>query len=62
MAIEEASGHSGGIWMLSTDNTVSVELIQSFSQVITLKLKKGSSEWMSSLIYASHVPSSRVLL
>lgn len=59
VAIEEASGHAGDIWVLSADRGVTINIVHSCSQIITLKLSKGQREWMSSFMYDSRVPTVR---
>lgn len=62
LVIEEAVGHASGIWVFSSVRDVNATLVYSSNQVISLKLIRGSCEWISSLIYASPVPSTRALL
>lgn len=53
-AISEARGHSGGIWILKSQNcTYDIEIIDSYFQSITIALEKDRVIWYLSAIYAS---------
>lgn len=62
VAIEKAVGHARGSWVLSTNRGVSIDLVDSSNQIITLKLAKGDTECMASFVYASLVPTVRAQL
>ncbi|KAJ1395871.1 Endonuclease/exonuclease/phosphatase superfamily [Sesbania bispinosa] len=60
VCIVEAAGHSGGIWiMVQFSCSFSVDLINSFSQVVTIKLSSSRRSWACSVVYGSHVPINR---
>ncbi|KAJ1421151.1 Endonuclease/exonuclease/phosphatase superfamily [Sesbania bispinosa] len=62
-ALMEASGHSGGIWVLGEIGSgFSFSIIDSFHQAITFRISKGSEAWSCSAIYASPCPAVRELL
>lgn len=52
--VVEASGFSGGIWILWNSNSITIEPILSTTQAITVKvLNVGGQPWLLSAIYAS---------
>ncbi|KAJ1394320.1 hypothetical protein SESBI_34263 [Sesbania bispinosa] len=62
-ALMEASGHSGGIWVLSEiGNGFSFSIIDSFHQATTFRISKGSEAWACSSIYVSPCPAVQELL
>ena len=54
VGIVEAQGQSGGIWVLSSDLSMTVSVLDIHQQVVTLMLKKGSCTFFYSAVYASH--------
>lgn len=59
VAIEEAIGHSSGLWVLSSDNRISISILESNAQAVTICIKCGRAKWVCSLVYASPTPSTR---
>ncbi|XP_025625104.1 uncharacterized protein [Arachis hypogaea] len=57
--IEEAQGHSGGIWALSAWPRVSCNVVAASSQVVCIEFSNGGFSWICAVIYASPVPSIR---
>lgn len=51
--IEEARGHSGGIWVLSCRDDLTYSLIHSMSQAITFSIRKKDSMWYCTAAYGS---------
>lgn len=50
----EASGFSGGIWILWDTNVVNIDHISSISQAITLRVNNiGGQTWLLTAVYAS---------
>ena len=62
MGLVEAQGHCGGIWVLSNDENMTVMVLDSHNQVLTMKLSRGSCSWCCSTVYGSPTPSMRELL
>ena len=59
VAVVEAQGHSGGLWVLVQQNSYTFSIFDVFSQMITFKVACGRMEWMCSCVYASPIPSVR---
>lgn len=59
VALEEVRGHSGGIWILLSDNRVSISVVDSNTQAISVKIELGAAKWICSMVYASLTPSIR---
>lgn len=57
--IQEARGHSGGIWVLSNRDDIIFDLVYSTHQAITLSIRKQNVVWYCSAVYASPVFTSR---
>ncbi|KAL4328991.1 hypothetical protein AHAS_Ahas13G0255400 [Arachis hypogaea] len=57
--IEEAHGHSGGIWVLSAWLGVSCNVVAASLQVVCVEFSNGGFSWVCAAIYASPVPSIR---
>ncbi|XP_016195762.1 uncharacterized protein LOC107636788 [Arachis ipaensis] len=57
--IEEAQGHSGGIWVLSVWPGVSCIVMAVSLQVVCIEFLNGGFSWVCAVIYASPVPSIR---
>lgn len=53
--IQEAQGHSGGIWVLSCVRDVTFTLIDTMTQAITFEVRVRNAFWYCSAIYASPV-------
>jgi hypothetical protein len=52
--IIEACSFSGGIWLLWNSNVITIELLLSITQTITMKVTNvGGQSWLLSAIYAS---------
>ncbi|KAK9938788.1 hypothetical protein M0R45_015509 [Rubus argutus] len=59
----EATGFSGGIWLLWNENKVHVDFVDSNVQSITVKIAlPGKPTWLFSAIYASPTPAVRSTL
>ena len=59
IAIEEARGFSGGIWILLKDSTMQYVVFDSMSQAASIKLGNAGGEWIFTAIYASPTPTTR---
>ena len=57
MAVSEANGHLGGIWVLGV-NGVSFSMVDCFPQVISLEVGVGAGRWVGSTVYGLLTPSS----
>lgn len=57
--LQEAHGHSGGIWVLSCCDDVSFALVDSCFQAITFSIKRRNVLWNCTAVYASPTPSVR---
>lgn len=57
--IQEARGHSRGIWVLSCKEDLVFSLIDSMFQAITFSVSKGNFSWFISAVYASPIFSVR---
>ncbi|WJX93701.1 GPN-loop GTPase qqt1 [Trifolium repens] len=60
--IQEARGHSGGIWILSNRTDLCFTLIDSISQAITFTISKGLASWCCTVVYGSPVYTIRTSL
>jgi endonuclease/exonuclease/phosphatase family metal-dependent hydrolase len=60
--IQEARGHSGGIWILSNRTDLCFTLIDSISQAITFTISKGLASWCCTAVYGSPVYTIRTSL
>lgn len=60
--LQEANGHSGGIWILSCVNDITVSLTDSIHQAISFSIQKRNVARHCSAIYASPTPSNRNFL
>lgn len=60
--LQEANGHSGGIWILSCVNDITVSLTDSIHQAISFSIQKRNVVWHCSVVYASPTPSNRNFL
>ena len=56
VAIEEAQGHSGGLWILSSTSGISYSVVDSCSQAITVEISKANRKWVLTAVYASPIP------
>lgn len=54
--IEEARGHSSGIWVLSCVDNIMFTLVSSNIQAINFAIRKGNVNWFCSAVYASPTP------
>ncbi|XP_057425754.1 uncharacterized protein LOC130719131 [Lotus japonicus] len=60
LAIEEAHGHSGGIWALGlTSLHVQVGVVATHPQAISLRFSSDTASWIGTGVYASPTPSLR---
>lgn len=60
LAIEEAHGHSGGVWALGiTSLHVQVTTIASHPQAVSLRFSSALASWVGTGVYASPIPSLR---
>ncbi|XP_019460046.1 PREDICTED: uncharacterized protein LOC109359804 [Lupinus angustifolius] len=62
IAIEEAIGNLGGIWLLSTNCSFSFSIVTQHHQVVTIRVALGENSWILYVVYVSPTPSARVLL
>lgn len=62
VAIADAQGHAGGIWLLSSTTALSTSIIDVTNQCVTVQISLGGNLWYLSAIYASPIPSSRFQL
>lgn len=63
LQVVEAEGHSGGIWILKqSGSSIQVDLVDIYSNTITLKLSCGNLFWYLTGIYASPTYVARVPL
>ena len=60
--IIEAQGHSGGIWILSSKQSICCNVLSCFNQAIIVEFSRGRSKWLCTVVYASPIPSQRELL
>lgn len=60
--VQEARGHSGGIWILTNRDDLTFNLIDSSFQAITFSISKGNASWYVSAVYASPIFSVRCAL
>lgn len=60
IAIEEAQGHSGGIWALKNPQS-SIKIIpwKSMHESITVRVVQGNSGWLCSGVYANPIYAAR---
>nr|TKS09419.1 hypothetical protein D5086_0000093490 [Populus alba] len=56
LAIVEANGHAGGIWILTSGGQFNTSIIVSMSQSITLEIQASNQTWSLSEIYTSPIP------
>lgn len=59
MAISEANGHSGGIWVLGLKGRIQFSVLDIFPQVVSLKIGEGTNAWICSAVYGCPIPSRR---
>ena len=57
IAVEEARGFAGGIWVLAKDKSVKCSVLESSHQTVSLSF--GDTEWWCTAVYASPIPSVR---
>ena len=58
IAIIEARGHSGGIWVLvDISSGISFLVVDCFDQMITVRLSYEGSVWVCNAVYVSLIPS-----
>lgn len=63
IAISEAPGQSGGIWILLEKASIySVSVVDMFNQAVWISISRGNRTWYCSAIYASPIPANRELL
>ena len=60
--IVEAQGHSGGIWIMSSDHSIRCNVVSSFTQAITVEFTQCHFVWLCTIVYASPIPSQREFL
>lgn len=51
--LQEASGHSGGLWVLSNSPDTTFTLVESMNQAITFSVNRRSDTWFCTFLYAS---------
>ena len=51
MAVSEANGHSGGIWVLGLKGYVVFSVLDIFPQVISIQIGGGTGDWICSAMY-----------
>lgn len=59
MFVQEARGHSGGIWILTCKDDLACSLIDNNQQVITFSIQRRNVKWFCSAVYASPIYSVR---
>ena len=59
VGLVEAQGYSGGIWVLSSDDSMRIIVMDTHQQILSLRMQHGSSLWCCSAVYASPIPSMR---
>ena len=57
VGVSEEQGQSGGVWVLEANNRHCCSLEDCFRQMVTVRVKEGSTEWLCSGVYASPTPS-----
>lgn len=62
VAIVEASGQAGGIWVLNSDDEIDIEILDLFHQAVSFKISKDDKSWICSAVCASPIPSIRSTL
>lgn len=60
--LQEARGHSGGLWVLANTSDTSFALVDSMQQAITFSVNRRSDTWYCSFIYASPIFANRCRL
>ena len=51
--IVEASGFSGGIWLLLNDDNLKLQVVASSKHTITAVVAEGSKLWILTIVYAN---------
>ena len=59
VAVEEARGFTGGIWVLSQDVSLHCTVVEIMHQAIMFSVGKCGEEWTYAAIYPSPTPSIR---
>lgn len=60
LAVEEAQGHSGGIWAMGLVSLpLTVEVVDSHPQAVSLCFSSSSASWTCTGVYASTIPTAR---
>lgn len=60
VAMEEAQGHSGGIWVMKSSGSVYAIIVRdTMHQAITINISRGQHTWACTAVYASPVYSLR---
>lgn len=60
--LQEARGHSGGLWVLSNSPETTCTLVDTMNQAITFSVSRRTTTWYCSFIYASPVFANRCRL
>ncbi|XP_057442323.1 uncharacterized protein LOC130734042 [Lotus japonicus] len=61
--ISEATGFSGGIWVLSNEaSNLSFRLWDMHSQIVSFEIWRANFSWICSAVYASPIPTNREVL
>ena len=55
VGVSEAQGQSGGVWVLETNNSHYCSLEDRFQQMVTIRVRVGSTEWLCSGVYTSPI-------
>lgn len=54
MAVEEAQGHSGGIWILASQSSwFSFNVVDSMHQCVSIRISVGNHAWVGTTVFAS---------
>ena len=59
VACEEASGHASGLWILSYNQVLQCQIIDSMHQAVSISVGLGERTWILTAVYASPVPAIR---
>ncbi|KAF7833197.1 ribonuclease H [Senna tora] len=53
IAVSEAQGHSGGIWVLSNLSKSCFRILHNMHQAVTISVSKNSGSWVFTVVYGS---------
>ena len=55
IAIEEARGFAGGIWVLTKDKSIQRSILDSYHQAVMVSFGHNNMEWVYTAVYASPI-------